>query len=105
MLASKLFDTKWIGEDAVITDITIDSRNVREGSVFVCIRGENVDGHSFSQKAVEMGAAAIVAEEELDVSIPVIIYPDTKIALAEIASKFYGEPEKSLHLVGITGTN
>ena len=105
MLASKLFDTKWIGEDAVITDITIDSRNVREGSVFVCIRGENVDGHSFSQKAAEMGAVAIVAEEELDVSIPVIIYPDTKIALAEIASKFYGEPEKSLHLVGITGTN
>lgn len=105
MLASELFGTKWIGQDSAITDITIDSRKVVEGSVFVCIRGENVDGHSFAEKAVEMGAAAIVAEEELSLCVPVIVYPNTKIALAEIASKFYGAPEKSLHLVGITGTN
>ncbi len=105
MLASKLFGDKWIGSDCEIKDITIDSRAVCEGSVFVCIRGENVDGHSFAKMAEEKGAACVISEEPLELSIPQVVYPDTKIALSYIASKFYGEPEKKLHLVGITGTN
>lgn len=105
MLASKLFGEKWIGPDKEITDITIDSRNVGEGSIFVCIRGANCDGHSFAKSAETAGAAAVVCEEDLSLSVPCLIYPDTKIALAHIASKFYDEPEKKLKLVGITGTN
>ena len=105
MLASKLFEEKWIGPDSEVADITIDSRSVAEGSVFVCIRGENVDGHKFAKMAEEKGAVCIICEEPVPVDIPFIVYPDTKIALAEIASRFYGEPEKKLHLVGITGTN
>lgn len=105
MLASKLFGDKWIGADCEVTDITIDSRAVGNGSVFVCIRGENVDGHSFAKMAEEKGAVCVVSEEPLSLGIPSLVYPDTKIALAHIASRFYGEPEKKLHLVGITGTN
>lgn len=105
MLASKLFGDKWIGPDCEVKDITIDSRAVGEGSVFVCIRGENVDGHSFAKMAEEKGAVCIVCEESLELSVPQVVYSDTKIALSYIASKFYGEPEKKLHLVGITGTN
>lgn len=105
MLASKLFGEKWIGPDKEVTNITIDSRCVGDGSVFVCIRGANVDGHSFAKKAEESGAVAIVCEEELPLGVPCMVYPDTKIALAMISSVFYGEPEKKLHLVGITGTN
>ncbi len=105
MLASELFKEKWIGPDCEIQDITIDSRSVSGGSVFVAIRGENVDGHNFAKMAEEKGASCVVAEEELSLGIPCIVYPDTKIALASIASTFYDEPEKKLHLVGITGTN
>ena len=99
MLASKLFEEKWIWQDADAKDITIDSRSVENGSIFVCIRGTNVDGHNFAKMAEEKGACCVIAEEELDLNIPCIVYPDTKIALAEIASKFYGKPEEKLHLV------
>ena len=105
MLASKLFGEKWIGPDCQVCDITIDSRCVTEGSVFVCIRGANVDGHDYAKMAAERGAVAIVCEEELSLPVPAVVYPDTKIALAKIASAFYEEPEKKLQLVGITGTN
>lgn len=105
MLASKLFGEKWIWADKDAKDITIDSRGVEDGSIFVCIRGANVDGHNFAKMAEEKGAICVVAEEELPLSIPCIVYPDTKIALAHLASEFYEKPEEKLHLVGITGTN
>lgn len=105
MLASKIFGEKWIWQDRDAKDITIDSRSVEDGSIFVCIRGANVDGHNFAKIAEEKGAVCVVAEEELNLSIPCIVYPDTKIALARIASEFYEKPEEKLHLVGITGTN
>lgn len=105
MLASELFGDKWIWNDKEVTDITIDSRSVSKGSVFVAICGENVDGHSFAKMAEEKGACCCVSQKEISLGIPTIVYPDTKVALSEIASKFYSEPEKKLHLIGITGTN
>ena len=56
--------------DIEITGITADSRNVREGSVFVCIKGRTADGHDFARQAADMGAAAIIAEH--DTGIPQI---------------------------------
>lgn len=105
MLASKLFGEKWIWDDAEITDITIDSRAVKEGSLFICIDGQNTDGHKFAQSASENGAVAILAEKEIFCASPVILCGNTKLEMAKIASKFYGKPEKKLKLVGITGTN
>lgn len=105
MLASSLFEGKWTGEDVEITGITIDSRAVRPGYVFVCITGQNTDGHRFSDMAKDNGASVIVSEHSLDIDVPVIEYEDTKLALAGLASRFYGEPENKLKLVGITGTN
>ncbi len=105
MLASKLFKEKWIWQDVDAKDITIDSRGVEDGSIFVAIRGANVDGHDFAKMAEEKGACCVVAEEELNLNIPCIVYPDTKLALSQIASAFYEKPEEKLHLVGITGTN
>lgn len=105
MLASVLFGEKWTERDVEITDITIDSRQARPGSVFVCITGEERDGHDFAAAAANAGAAVIVSERPLNSDIPVVVYENTKLALAAIASRFYGEPEKRLKLVGITGTN
>ena len=105
MLAGRLFGEKWLWQDTDITDITIDSREVKKGSVFICITGQNADGHDFAEKAAQNGAAAIVAERKISSPIPVILCEDTKTEMARIASKFYGEPEKKLKLIGITGTN
>ncbi len=105
MLASKLFGKKWTERDVEITGITIDSREVKPGYAFVCITGAVRDGHEFAKIAAQSGAAVIVAEHAVDVGVPVVEYADTKLALAEISSVFYGEPEKKLKLIGITGTN
>ncbi len=105
MLASELFKERWSGQDVEIKGITIDSREVCDGYVFICITGMERDGHDFAKAASEKGAAVIVSEKELDLDIPVIEYEDTKLAMAELSSRFYGEPENKLKLVGITGTN
>lgn len=105
MLASVLFGDRWTYPDTEITDITIDSRTVTPGSVFVCITGEQTDGHNFVPMAVEKGAAVIVAQKEVLADVPVLVYENTKLSLADISSKFFGEPEKHLKLLGITGTN
>ncbi|MFX3622648.1 MAG: UDP-N-acetylmuramoyl-L-alanyl-D-glutamate--2,6-diaminopimelate ligase [Ectobacillus sp.] len=88
-----------------ITSIEMDSRQVKEGSLFVCINGFTVDGHKFAAQAAAQGAAAIVAERPLDVDVPVVLVKDTTRALAVLADYFYGQPTQKLHLIGITGTN
>lgn len=89
-----------------IKGISYNSTTTKEGDVFVCIRGEKTDGHEYALNAQEKGAIAIVAERNLEgLSIPQIIVDDTKKALAEISSHFYGEPSKKMNIVGVTGTN
>lgn len=105
MLASKLFGDKWTGQDIEIKGITIDSREAKEGYVFICITGTERDGHDFAESAKKNGASVIVAERSLSLDTPVMEYENTKLAMAELSSIFYGEPEKQLKLVGITGTN
>ncbi|MGE6631291.1 UDP-N-acetylmuramoyl-L-alanyl-D-glutamate--2,6-diaminopimelate ligase [Bacillus sp. NPDC077027] len=95
-----------INENPEITSIEMDSREVKQGSLFVCIKGYTVDGHDYAEKAIKSGAAAIVAEHNLDVKgVPVIIVKRSQRALARIADAFYGQPTHELNLIGITGTN
>lgn len=88
-----------------IRSITDDSRKVTEGSMFVCIKGYETDGHLFAISAAARGAALIVAEDEIDVSVPVVYVDDSRKAIAEMAAEFYGHPADKLSLIGITGTN
>ncbi|MFQ3545843.1 UDP-N-acetylmuramoyl-L-alanyl-D-glutamate--2,6-diaminopimelate ligase [Halobacillus rhizosphaerae] len=99
------YKTKNQIENISIQNISMDSRAVRPGDLFVCIRGYEVDGHKFAADAVERGAAAIVAEEELEAEVPVIIVNDSSRALAMLASAFYHNPTEKLNLIGVTGTN
>ncbi|RWZ60697.1 UDP-N-acetylmuramoyl-L-alanyl-D-glutamate--2,6-diaminopimelate ligase [Halobacillus fulvus] len=85
--------------------ISMDSRSTQAGDLFVCIRGVNTDGHRFASQAAANGAVAIIAEQELDVSVPVIRVNDSRRALAQVASKFYHHPTSKLPVIGITGTN
>lgn len=94
-----------LDEKIIIKKVEVDSRNISVGDAFICIPGYTVDGHDFAATAARQGAAIIIAEKELDVSVPVIIVPDTTRALALIAAAFYEHPTKKLDLIGITGTN
>ncbi|MEN2454415.1 Mur ligase family protein, partial [Bacillus sp. JR_15] len=95
-----------INENPDITSIEMDSREVKKGSLFVCIKGYTVDGHDYAEKAVKSGAAAIVAEHPLNITeVPVIIVKHSQRALARIADAFYEQPTHKLNLIGITGTN
>ncbi|WP_425389035.1 UDP-N-acetylmuramoyl-L-alanyl-D-glutamate--2,6-diaminopimelate ligase [Domibacillus iocasae] len=88
-----------------ITSIENDHRLIQEGSIFICIKGFTFDGHNAAEEAVQRGAVAIIAERQVNVSVPVIYVPDTKRAMAHVAAQFYGYPTESFHLIGITGTN
>jgi UDP-N-acetylmuramoyl-L-alanyl-D-glutamate--2,6-diaminopimelate ligase len=91
--------------DCDVTGIEMDSRQVEEGNVFVCITGYTVDGHKFATDAEKKGACAVIAERPLDLTIPVIVVSDTTKVLALLSNYFYQQPSKNLRLIGITGTN
>ncbi len=93
--------------DVDIHGVTMDSREVKPGWLFVAITGQRFDGHEFVPQAVQRGAAAIISlrEAATSFSVPVIIVADTKKALASISSEFYENPTSEFKLVGITGTN
>lgn len=96
---------KTIEKNPIVSSITMDSREVTDGSLFICIKGYTVDGHKYAAAAVKAGAVAILAEKPLDVAVPVVIVKDSKRAMAIISNVFYDHPTTKLNLIGITGTN
>ena len=92
--------------DIEVTDLVYDSRKVAQGSVFVCIKGAVVDGHTFLPSVCKAGAAAVVVQDEVEVpdGVTVIRVPDTRLALAELSAAYFGHPAEQLKTIGITGT-
>lgn len=90
--------------DGKLSDVTNDTRKVVPGCVFVCIRGENFDGHAHVQKALDAGAAVVVCERSLGLQNQVVV-PDTRQAYARLCANFFGNPSRSMKLIGVTGTN
>ena len=93
--------------DIPIRGISIDSRLVRSGHLFVAMRGSSADGHEHVAKAVENGAAAVVGERDLghNVTAPYIRLENPRRALSWIAASFYGWPARHLTVIGVTGTD
>lgn len=91
--------------DITIKSLQMDSRQVTDGDLFICIKGFTVDGHDFVDQAISNGACAVISEQHMDISVPTIVVPDTSRALAMLAAKFYNFPTEQLQLIGITGTN
>ncbi len=93
--------------DREVLDIVHDSRKTKGGSLFVAVRGFHSDGHQFIPHAIRQGAVAVVAEvwKGPQKDTPVILVPDSRVALARLAAAFYGNPSRRLKLIGITGTN
>ena len=88
-----------------IRSIVTDSRDATPGALFVCLRGARDDGHAHVAEAAAAGAAAVLAEHDVEAMVPVVRVPDALAALSPIAAALYDHPSRSLRVVGVTGTN
>jgi UDP-N-acetylmuramoyl-L-alanyl-D-glutamate--2,6-diaminopimelate ligase len=106
-LAAALSVRQIIGPlDRNVESIAYDSRRVQRNGLFVALRGEKSDGHTFIGQAIEKGAAAIVAErEEKHPRATCLVVDDSRAALADLAGTFYGFPARKLRMAAVTGTN
>jgi UDP-N-acetylmuramoyl-L-alanyl-D-glutamate--2,6-diaminopimelate ligase len=89
-----------------VTGISIDSRAVRTGHLFVAMKGGSSDGHSYIPKAIENGAAAVVGEQDLaGLPVPYIRLENSRAALTWLAAAYYHWPARKLTVIGVTGTD
>lgn len=94
--------------DEKVSSVSLDSRQIEPHSLFVALKGNVLDGHSFIDEVIEKGATTIVHEKGLNEYKPGVTYikvADTHTAVGLIASNFYGNPSSKLKLVGVTGTS
>ena len=94
-----------VGKDAVITDVTHDSRQVVAGALFCCIGGENQDGHDFAEQAIRDGATALLVDHVLSIDAPQVVVRDVRMSMGLMAAALRNFPSKRMHVVGVTGTN
>lgn len=101
--------TEVVGNTGVaVESVQSDSRKVTGFTLFVAIKGTQVDGHQYIAKAIASGACAVVCEELPADILPKVTYvkvPDAAAALGRIAANYYEDPSQKLKMVGITGTN
>lgn len=98
--------------DLEITKITCDSREVKQGDMFVAIKGFDVNGHDFVKNAIENGAKVVLVNEEelqkikefITSEVTLVVTKDTREALAKCACNFYDNPSEKVKLIGVTGT-
>lgn len=111
---ARVSDARVVGDpDAVFTGITQDSREVRPGDVFCCVRGAHTDGHLHARDAVAAGAVVLVCDTELSDDdlggardrVTQVVVDDVRRRLGVVAAEAFGHPARSLRLVGVTGTN
>ncbi|HEX5656374.1 MAG TPA: Mur ligase family protein, partial [Polyangiales bacterium] len=92
-------------EDVAVTGLASDSRRVSPGDAFVALSGRNVDGTKFVAQAIQRGAVAVLAERELEASVPVLVIDNLRQRLGTFAQYVYGDPTRTLTTIGVTGTN
>lgn len=91
------------GADAEFDSVSIDSRTLRAGDVYVAIKGERHDGHAFIDDAAARGAAAAVVNAPRDIALPQIVVSDTRLALGQLAAAW--RARFTVPVVGVTGSN
>lgn len=96
-------------KNELVSGLSYRSDRVQPGDAFFCIVGQNVDGHTFAQDAIDRGASILVVERKVYLAdatdVTEVVVSDSRRAMADAACAFYDEPSKSFNLVGITGTN
>lgn len=105
-MLARLVGGSMVGEaNPIVNDVTHDSRKVGIGALYVAIRGERSDGHSFIPKAAKAGAVAVCVDHEVEAAIPQIIVDDTRHVLGILAAAVHDDPSLALDVIGVTGTN
>ena len=98
-----------VGEEGrEVKSVQIDSRRVQPGDLFVALRGTQVDGHEYIEKAIGQGATAVVCEslpQHVSEDVTYLVYPDTELVVGPLATACAGNPSQRMKLVGVTGTN
>ena len=92
-------------DDRTFTGVSIDSRTIQTGDVFIAIKGDRFDGHQFIDQAINKGAQAVIVQRTVDatdISVPVIEVPDTVVALGKIAN--WHRRRFRIPMIGITGS-
>lgn len=92
-------------DDLEILGIAYDSRSVKPGDAFFCIKGYQTDGHAYAKSAQDQGAVVAICEHELDLQIPCVVVEDARKAMALAAANYFGHPQDGMKILGITGTN
>ena len=87
---------------ATLADVCTDTRKIQPGSLFVCLRGERFDGHSFASQAAQLGAAALLVDHPVDADVPQLVVTDTGKALLQLAGWY--RRRFQLPVVGLTGS-
>lgn len=98
-----------VGEEGrEVKSVQIDSRRAQPGDLFVALRGTQVDGHEYIEKAIGQGATAVACEslpQHVSEDVTYLVYPDTELAVGPLATACAGNPSQRMKLVGVTGTN
>lgn len=99
-----------IPADGIVSGVTLDSRAVQPGDLYVALPGHSTHGARYASQAASAGAAAILTDSDGrglcdGIGIPIIVRDDPRGAMAQISANIYGHPGDRLHLFGITGTN
>lgn len=94
---------KLVGEDVAISSVSIDTRAIKPGQLYVAIKGHNFDGNEFVAEAAQAGAVGAIVHQGIATTIPHIVVDDTRLALAELAGVW--RKKATVSVVGITGSN
>ena len=88
-----------------IKGLSTNTRDLKPGDLFICIKGASADRHNYIPQAIEKGAVALITNRDVDVSVPYVKVDDPDRYLDQIYSRFYNHPESKLKIIGVTGTD
>lgn len=92
-------------DEIEITGISVNSKDIQEGNLFLCKKGVKIDRHDFIEEAVNNGAAFLVTAREVKTSVPYIVVEDPNAIEEDLYRNFYGDPQDELKIIGVTGTD
>lgn len=102
-VSKHLSNATLIGENLTFQGCSIDTRTLKEGNLYLALKGENFNGHDFVEQAIQKGAIGIITEKKFDLNIPQLIVSNTKIALGELAN--FWRNQLQTKIIAITGSN
>ena len=94
---------KLVGDDAEISGVSIDTRTLQKGELYIALKGKNFDGHAFINNAEQVGAVAVLVENFQNTALPQLIVENSHLALAELAG--FWRKQLPVQVIGVTGSN